>query len=242
MLRRRLPAFWRIFLPDGIKVTEDGGVSYVTGPDQFPTPPTAPPADPTAGPEQPWVSFGLLGAFQSVATQVEGEVTRFYGGALGYRQQRKNTTTGKRMTFTTPDMSPEWFQLSFALGAPPSNGEESTTVGHGGDNKIEGYLHFWYQNDVGTIYLVGNGRMAPCASCRIPNTPRRLLHPSSSSRWIIAASTSSRPPMCRTWRPLRHPNQSTQGRICAPQPVFIIPGSRQAHMIYGQSQGSTSPS
>ena len=96
-----------IFLPDGIKVTEDEGASYVTGPDQFPTPPTAPPADPTAGPEQPWVSFGLLGAFQSVATQVEGEVTRFYGGALGYRQQRKNTTTGKRMTFTTPDMSPE---------------------------------------------------------------------------------------------------------------------------------------
>ena len=41
-------------------------------------------------------------------------------------------------------------------------------------------------------------RMAPCASCRIPNTPRRLLHPSSSSKWIIAASTSSRPPMCRT--------------------------------------------
>lgn len=149
-----------IFLPDGIKVTEDEGASYVTGPDQFPTPPTSPPTDPTAGPEAPWVSFGLLGAFQSVATQVEGEVTRFYGGALGYRQQRKNTTTGKRMTFTTPDMSPEWFQLSFALGAPPANGEESTTVGHGGDNKIEGYLHFWYQNDVGTIYLVGTAHGA----------------------------------------------------------------------------------
>lgn len=57
-------------------------------------------------------------------------------------------------------MSPEWFQLSFALGAPPSNGEESTTVGHGGDNKIEGYLHFWYQNDVGTIYLVGTAHGA----------------------------------------------------------------------------------
>lgn len=106
------------------------------------------------------MSFGLLGAFQSVATQVEGEVTRFYGGALGYRQQRKNTTTGKRMSFTTPDMSPEWFQLSFALGAPPANGEESTTVGHGGDNKIEGYLHFWYQNDVGAIYLVGTAHGA----------------------------------------------------------------------------------
>lgn len=141
-------------------MTEDGRVSYVTGPDQFPTPPTAPPADPTAGPEQPWVSFGLLGAFQSVATQVEGEVTRFYGGNLGYRQQRKNTTTGKRLTFTTPDMSPEYFQLAFALGAAPANGEESTTVGHGGDNKIEGYLHFWYQNDVGTIYLVGTAHGA----------------------------------------------------------------------------------
>lgn len=46
------------------------------------------------------------------------------------------------------------------MGAPPANGEESTTVGHGGDNKIEGYLHFWYQNDVGTIYLVGTAHGA----------------------------------------------------------------------------------
>lgn len=141
-------------------MTEDEGASYVTGPGQYPDPPANPPTDPTAGPEAPWVSFGLLGAFQSVATQVEGEVTRFYGGNLGYRQQRKNTTTGKRLTFTTPDMSPEYFQLAFALGAAPANGEESTTVGHGGDNKIEGYLHFWYQNDVGTIYLVGTAHGA----------------------------------------------------------------------------------
>lgn len=150
-----------IFLPDGIKVTEEGGASYVTGPYQFPEPPTAPPVDPTAGPEFPWVSFGLLGAFQSVATQVEGEVTRFYGGALGYRVQRKNTTTGKRMTFTTPDMSPEYFQLSFALGAAPANGKEAIAIGHGGDNKIEGYLQLWYQNDIGEIFLtyIGHGAL-----------------------------------------------------------------------------------
>ena len=95
-----------IFLPDGIKVTEDEGASYVTGPDQFPTPPTSPPTDPTAGPEAPWVSFGLLGAFQSVATQVEGEVTRFYGGNIRRRRQSsKQSTSIQREITKTPKSS-----------------------------------------------------------------------------------------------------------------------------------------
>lgn len=164
-----------VFLPDGITVTEDSG-SYVTGAYQFPEAPSEPPTDPTADTLKPWVSFGLLGAFQSVATQVESEVTRFHGGALGYRQLRKNTTTGKRMTFTTPDMSPEYFQLSFALGKAPVNGEENTTVGHGGDNKIEGYIHFWYQNDVGEIYLTGTAHGA----LRLLNDPEHTTAIGSS--------------------------------------------------------------